>query len=346
MNPIKGSCGTCTVWTEDGKVFDLRTMEFPEPMSSELKIFPKEKSYLSTNPWKTEGLKWISKYGYVGINGLHIQGIDEGMNSEGLSFSFLTLNCSKYQTVSEEQKNQALAITDIGDWILGNFSTVDEVIEALKDVRVWEGDIDILGSIPGLHISLKDAKEACVIEFINGGAEIHRDTFGVLTNDPKFEWHLQHLQEYNNLSSNNPPETTILNMKIPTNGIGTGMKGLPGDWSSPSRFVRISKTMEFAVKPKDAIEATIDSTHILNSVDIPKGVMRLQVKDKTYYETTRYRTIKNLTDKIFMWNCYNDQTLRQLDLKRLTFDPKVSYPSWKVETEKPTIINMNNHFEK
>ncbi len=129
-------------------------MKFPIPMDSQVAVYSRNEKCSSTTPDGLPGLEWTSKYGFIGINAFHMNSPDEGMNEVGLSFGFLTLRCSEYQTVSDAQRHQALALMDVGTWILGNFEIVNEVKEAIKNVRIWGEYVKPLNSIPGLHIAL------------------------------------------------------------------------------------------------------------------------------------------------------------------------------------------------
>jgi len=326
-------CGDFQFQTQNNSVICARSMEFPVEMESQMTIYPRGKKYISTASRDLAGLEWVSKYNYVGINGFQMNGIDEGMNEKGLSFGYLTLLDSIYQTVAEGQESRALALMDVGAWILGNFETVDEVAEAIKNVIVWSGKVDVLGSIPGLHIALHDATgKNLVIEFINGEVAVHENPKGVLTNNPALKEQLENLEKYGYLSPD--PDTG--------KGIGTGMIGIPGDGSSESRFVRIAKAVEFALQPADEIEAVILATHILNTVDIPKGTMSVHMENTKLYETTRWRVIKDLTNKILYYNSYNDPALRKVDLTQIA--NKAKYHTLNVQAKEPTIIDVTDKF--
>jgi len=326
---INIGCGDFQFTTANKNVMCARSMEFPEEMESALTVYPSGEQYVSSAPKNEAGLEWTSKYRFVGINGFHMKGIDEGMNEKGLSFGYLTLLNSEYQRVSAREESKALALMDVGAWILGNFKTVDEVVEALKDVIIWKGTTKVLGQIPGLHIALHDAEgKNLVIEFINGKVEVHENPLGVLTNNPVLKAQLENLENYKKLS----PEPAK------SNDIGSGMDGLPGGGSSKSRFVRIAKALQFALKPKDEKEGIILATHVLNTVDIVKGIMAVPIEDSKLYETTRWRVIKDLTNRILYYSSYNDPALRKIDLNNIK--DKKTYNRLDVQAEEPTIIDV------
>ena len=64
----------------------------------------------------------------------------DGVNEVGLSVGFIWLPGTKYQKVGADEENRAINIMDFGSWVLGNFATVEEVKNAVSQVRVWGSD--------------------------------------------------------------------------------------------------------------------------------------------------------------------------------------------------------------
>ncbi len=59
-----------------------------------------------------------------------------------------------------------------------------------------------------------------------------------MTNSPKYNWHVNNLRNYLNLTPNNPNPVSASGLTFSATGQGAGMVGLPGDVSPPSRFVK------------------------------------------------------------------------------------------------------------
>lgn len=59
---------------------------------------------------------------------------------------------------------------------------------------------------------------------------------------------------------------------IKTHGTGFGALGMPGDSSSPSRFIRAAFMKEFAREAETANDGVNLAFHILNTVDRPLGM--------------------------------------------------------------------------
>lgn len=244
----------------------------------------------------------------------------------------MTLDATEYQTVAEDQKNEALGMMDVSKWILGNFATIAEVKEAIPNVRIWGQFIKPLNRIPGLHMALHDADgKNAVIEIINGEINFYDNPIGVLTNDPELPWHLQNLQQYEHLT----PDVVGKG----SNDFEKGMLGLPGDWSAVSRFVRIW-IMSRCANPKNEAEAFDDCTHILNATDIPNGAVIVEIASQKFNASTLWSTIKDLKNRIFYFRPHGDMTFRSICLKDIPLEAGTIHPRVPVQAEKPTIIDI------
>ena len=114
---------------------------------------PRGRSFTSPGP-KASGLTWTSKYGYVFMNAYGQPAVTDGLNEKGLGFGALYLpGETEYETVKAGEEGRALSNIQFGAWVLGNFATVDEVRDAVGDVRVWAEFVPQLGSFSPLHYS-------------------------------------------------------------------------------------------------------------------------------------------------------------------------------------------------
>lgn len=341
-------CCDFQLLTGDNSIICGRSLEFPISTESVINVQTRGEQRSSLAPDKSKGVEWVSKYGFVGINALGLNDPVEGMNERGLSIGGLTLTCSEYQNIAADEMKQALGAIDTGAWILGNFSTVEEVKAALPSVKIWGNYTNPFSGKPmGLHLAIHDASgKNLVIEFIDGEVKVYENPIGVLTNDPPFPFHLQNLRQFNYLNPNIAPEGVINGYTVPSFIEGDSMHGLPGDWSSISRFIRVATVIRFAVKVETAIQGVNLAEHVLNVVDRPMGTTIVKFKDSTLYETTRWVTIKNLTDRIIYYRSYDDMALRGISLAEIDFSSEKKYNAIPVSTGKPTIIDMTKQLFK
>ncbi|WP_349392931.1 linear amide C-N hydrolase, partial [Clostridium perfringens] len=97
---------------------------------------------------------------------------------------------------------------------------------------------------------------------------------GVLTNSPTFDWHVTNLNQYISMKYNQIPEFKLGDQSLTALGQGTGLVGLPGDFTPASRFIRVAFLRDAMMKnDKDSIDL-IEFFHILNNVAMVKGSIR------------------------------------------------------------------------
>lgn len=318
------ACTVFKVTAKDGTIISPRTMEFGTDLKSLLDIVPRGMEFASPSPDNKAGLKWNVKYGYVGIDAFGQFGIVlDGLNEAGLAYSALWYETNtKWQEIGAGEDSIALAHIMLGPWILGNFATVGEVKEGLKKIKVWGAVIPEMGMAPPLHTAVYDAKGGCiVIEFDNGQMNVYDNPLGVMTNAPNFSWQITNLRNYVGMSPEPAQLHAYAGMNLKQTGHGSGMPGLPGDITPPSRFVKMAVLTNFADQATDAKGALNLSRHIMNNVDIPKGTVI--DKDKNgkvvYSETTQWTSFRDLANKAYYFNTYDNLTLRKVDMKRLDF---------------------------
>ncbi len=331
------ACTDIVIETKDGALINGRSMEFGLPMNSKIALNPKGRKHQSKAPNNEPGLAWTSKYGYISINCLEQGFTTDGLNEEGLSIGALWFADVEYPQVAPGLTSQAIVLQDVGNWLLGNFATVEEVKNGLSTVIIWAEAIPPIG-IPPLHLIVHDAKgNHLVMEFINGEMVLSDNPLGIFTNAPSFDWQLTNLRNYINLSPVNVAPLTIDNFTLHPTGQGTGLMGLPGDWSSPSRFIKAALSKAFAIPAATTAKGIILMEHLLNTVDIPLGVVRTTSNKMDF---TQWIVIKDLTHKIVYYRTYDDLTLRFVDLKRLDFSPGHSVSSFLMQsTEKPIDVS-------
>lgn len=320
------ACSDFQLRCQDGSIICGRAMDFIMPMKSQILVFNRGMNMSSKAPDGSTGLQWISKYGFVGINAYGIDLVDEGLNQVGLSCGILVLDGSEYPPIVEGQDNISIAIMDVCTWILGMFSNKDDVIEGIMSVRIW-GNVmpPPIKIVMGLHIAIHDALgNNLVIEFLDGDIQYDSNPLGVLTNEPPLFYHLQNLGLYTGLSPYNPPNEIINGYKVQSSG--SGMKGIPGSWSPIDRFVRIATMVRYLNNLKTAMDGVLAATHILNSVYVPSGIAIASFKGYHLVDTTRWATMKDLTNLIFYYRI-SDGAIRSINLKNIDFNGvHKSYP--------------------
>ena len=333
------ACTDVQLIAADGSAFSVRTMEFALDLKSEVVLVPRGRTLTSQAP-KGKGLNWTSKYGFAAINVFGEPFYTDGLNEKGLGVGALYLpGETKYETVGDQDGARALANTDFVGWVLGNFDTVDEVRDALSNVVVWGPDVPQLGSFAPLHYAVHDASgKSIIVEYVDGKAQVYDNSVGVLTNSPAYPWHLQNLRNYVNLTAANSSPVKIGNVTYVGTGQGSGLRGLPGDPTPPSRFVMAAATAHLADKPKDSGDALVLAMHLIDRVDIPKGFVRDYTNGgKPSGDYTQWTAFRDHANQVYYWRGYDDPALRAIDLKTIDFTEGGPVRRMSVAGKAPTV---------
>jgi choloylglycine hydrolase len=316
------ACTGITIKPKDGSIIFARTLEFALDLKSNIIVVPRGKEYVGTAPGDKPGLSWKTKYGIVGANAFDMPVTVDGLNEKGLHVGlFYFPGFAKYQEIKAEDVGKALAPWELGVYLLGTCSDVKDAVAAAKDVLVGEVVQKDMGFVPGVHYILTDASgKSVVLEHVGGELKIHQNPLGVMTNSPTFDWHMTNLSNYVNMSVSNVPKIDVGGREIKGLGQGSGMLGIPGDFTPPSRFVRAVAFSKSALTVETAREGVLQAFHILNQFDIPKGAARglehgMEVADYTLW--TSAADLKNLR---YYFRTYDNSRIRMIDLKAVDFD--------------------------
>lgn len=294
-----------------------RSMEFEAEVSSEIVIIPKESRFVSRVDDGKVGMSWTTKYASMGMGAFGMDSLVDGLNEEGLSFAALWFPGSEYPKLGPPNQMNRLSLMDVGNYLLGMCASVDDAISALRHLEIYPKAVAETGGVPPLHFSLHDKSgKSCVIEFLDGKMVISDNPVHVLTNAPSFSWQLQNLRNYVNLTAENAGPKKMGSIVLKPTGQGTGMMGIPGDWTPPSRFVRIAFFREYVDVGGTPKEAVIAAMHLLNTVDIPYGVIR--GNGKSSFDYTQWAVVKDLDAGVLLYRTYKDFGVKEINLHKET----------------------------
>jgi len=205
----------------------------------------------------------------------------------------------------------AISQLEFAPWLLGNFATVKEVREALKmESFPLVFDKKLLQHTFELHYSVIDKTgESIIIEFTDQGRKIHENLLGVMTNSPPYDFHMLNFRNYVQLSKYAHEDFVLGGTQFKPLGEGSGLLGMPGDLTPTSRLVRAATLANFADPVKTGAEAVNLAFHVLNSVDIPKGVA-CHEKQQRFADYTSWKVAKDLRNNALYYHDYNDLTIR------------------------------------
>lgn len=132
---------------------------------------------LVLNPDAT-GFTYEAKYGFLGANGLGMPIVFDGMNTEGLYFgAFYFSGEAVYAKLTTENRHRAVSSDEMGNWVLGQFATVEEVKAALPSIDVVGTYVKEIDGFAPFHYAVTDASGASiVIEYTAEGLRVFDNT--------------------------------------------------------------------------------------------------------------------------------------------------------------------------
>lgn len=315
------ACTGLGLMAKDGGYVMARTMEWAGPyVPYGYVVIPRGVQIVSYTPEGRNGLEFTAKYGVAGIAPQQKEFIIEGINEAGLSAGlFYFPKFGKYVEYNPQNKGKTLADMQFVSWVLSEFSSIDQVKEALKEVDVVS--IAVGGDSSTVHWRIGEpGGRQVVLEFIGGKAVFYENPIGVFTNGPEFSWHLANLSNYINLYPGAAKKQKWGNYELTPISGGSGALGLPGDMTSPSRFVRIAYFKATAPQLENSYKTVLQAFHILNNFDIPIGVEHPLGQAPDVPSATPCTAVSDLKElKLYYRTTYNS-TIRCIDLGRIDFD--------------------------
>src|SRR5438874_9226006 len=321
------ACTGIRLTAADGSVVHARTLEFGIDLHSDVVMVPRGYARTGTTPDGKEGLKWKAKYASVGANAVGLPIIVDGLNEKGLAVGlFYFPTSAAYMSYTASDAGKTLAPWELGSWLLENFSSVEEVKANISQIVVPAVVFKEWGFAPPVHAIAHDASgRSIVIEYVGGKLNVHDNPLGVVTNSPTFDWQMTNLRNYVNFSINNVAPAQVGSVKLEPFGQGTGMLGLPGDFTPPSRFVRAVAFSQSILPSKTAEDAVLEAFHILNQFDIPKVAAREHEKDEhgnILADYTIWTAASDLKAKQYYFRTYENSQIRMVDLMKMKIDGK------------------------
>ncbi len=248
----------------------------------------------------------------------------DATNEKGLSLAGLNFpGNAVYYPKAEIMDN--IAPFELIPWILGQCATAKEALELLKQMNLWNTPFNAQFPLSPLHWILADRQQCFVLEPMSDGLKIHENPIGILTNNPPFDYHMYHLADYMNVTAQTPQNRFSQKISLKPYSLGMGGIGLPGDLSSPSRFVKAAFTKLNSVCGESESENIGQFFHILGSVAQQKGLTAVSDSD---FEYTVYSSCCNTDKGLFYHTTYENSQINCVDMHKENlcgFD-LVSYP--------------------
>jgi len=324
-----------------------RTMEWGTfDLKPQLGIVPRGSALEAMKmPDGKDGAKWTAKYGFTGISLLGQPAYADAINEKGLAGHLLYLpGFAEYQTYDPALASKSIAPTDFLSYFVSQYAIVAEVKDALDSIRVVPVVEPALGFPAPVHYVINDPSGAeIVIEYVKGGVTSYTKTVGVMTNSPPYDWHLNNLRNYLNLRAVAWPAVDIDGIDFTPIGAGSGMLGLPGDYTPPSRFVRALALAQTAPSTKGGYDTVREFFNVMDSFNVPLPVVGEKDNPEGFEPlcctSTQYTVAFDPANKMMYYHTDDNRTVRSVDLGEIDYGSLNKIVTQPLRTQTEAIVD-------
>lgn len=298
----KGEACTRVVYKGPGNlVITARSMDWKDEIAANLWSFPRNmKRDGNVGP---TSIQWTSKYGSVITSAWDIATTD-GINEKGLVANVLWLVESEYAKFNPAAGEKGLTISAWAQYVLDNFATVKEAVDALskKDFVIVSDFIPGTDKFTTLHLSISDATgDNAIFEYLDGKLKIHHNpAYTVMTNSPTFD------------------------KQLAINGYWDGIPGtmmLPGTNRAADRFVRASYYIDAIPQTTNVREAVASVFSVIRNCSVPFGISS---PTEPNISSTRWRSVSDQKNLVYYFETVLTPNTFWVDLKKMDFSSTAS----------------------
>ena len=229
----------------------------------------------------------------------------DGTNEAGLSMAGLNFPGNAFYG-TENNKAYTIAPFEFIPWILCQCRTVKEAVTLLESTQLCNQSFSPDYPVTDLHWIISDSTQSITVEPGKTGLQIYDNPVHVLTNNPPFDYHMHNLQNYHYLSNQILDRGMLSTHSFTPYSNGLGAWGLPGDYSSASRFVRTVFTAKYSKRPTNELAAVNQFIRILGSVSQIEGC----TKEEHGYTKTVYTSCCDTACGKYYYTTYENPAIR------------------------------------
>ncbi|MBQ9730118.1 MAG: linear amide C-N hydrolase [Clostridia bacterium] len=193
----------------------------------------------------------------------------DGMNEHGLAGAGLNFPELAFYKKADETSAFCVSPFELLPWVLSQCKTVAEAKKLLEQTSLIDEPFDEETPLTPLHFHFADQSGSIVLESVKNGVILYDNPFNVLANNPDFPFQKTHFAAFAHLSS----DPVSNQADTPPFSKGLGALGLPGDYSSPSRFVKAAWLNAHVEKTGSTEACAARMFEVLAAVSPPKGTV-------------------------------------------------------------------------
>lgn len=250
----------------------------------------------------------------------------DAANEYGLAMAGLNFPGNGFYEAPDASSDQdQISPFEFIPWILGKCRNLQEARALLGRIRLVSVPYSKDLPITPLHWMISDREGSLVVEATKKGLHVYDNPIGVMTNNPEFDYQLLHLAQFRNVTPVERESSFADGVSLPGYCAGMGGFGIPGDLSSPSRFVRAAFTKCNSISDDSEEQSVSQFFHILSSVEMQRGCCRLPGGN---CDITVYSSCINVDTGVYYYRTYDNSQISAVDLHRedLSLDHVISYP--------------------
>jgi choloylglycine hydrolase len=244
-----------------------------------------------------KSIQWTSKYGSVITSFFDVATVD-GINEKGLVANVLYLAESVYPTPTANDKRKPISIAAWAQYVLDNFATVTEVVDALRKEPFYVVQVETPDGHPGVgHLAVSDQSgDSAIFEYVDGKLVIHHDRkYQVMTNSPTFDQQLAINKYWQEIG---------------------GATMLPGTSRAADRFVRASYYIATAPQTAELQQSTAEIFAVIRNASAPYGTAE---PGKPNIATTLWRTVSDQKNMRYYFDGTTNPDVFWIEIKDLNF---------------------------
>ncbi|WP_286149692.1 choloylglycine hydrolase [Romboutsia ilealis] len=309
-------CTSLSIKSNKGHNFFGRNMDLAYDFNQSVLIIPRNYQLQD----KVTGDMAKNKYAIIGMGTIidNYPTLADAMNEKGLACAGLNFDGYSYVEENIVPGKKNIAPYDFIYWVVANHETVDEVKQTIENLELVKVPINERTPLPTLHWMIVDKTgKSIVVEKTKDKFAVYDNPVGVMTNNPTFDWHLTNLNEYMNIAPNHPENVKWSDKELTPLGVGAGTLGIPGDFESVSRFVRIAYIRAHMPSIEDEITAVTQFLHMLDYVIMVKGGV---ITKDGLEDITRYSSCMDQERGIYYYRNYNNNRINAIDMHKEDLD--------------------------
>lgn len=309
-------CTSLSIKSNKGHNFFGRNMDLAYDFNQSVLIIPRNYQLQD----KVTGDMAKNKYAIIGMGTIidNYPTLADAMNEKGLACAGLNFDGYSYVEENIVPGKKNIAPYDFIYWVVANHETVDEVKQTIKNLELVKVPINEKTPLPTLHWMIVDKTgKSIVVEKTKDKFAVYDNPVGVMTNNPTFDWHLTNLNEYMKITPNHLQNVKWSDRELTPLGVGAGTLGIPGDFESVSRFVRIAYIRAHMPSIEDDTTAVTQFLHMLDYVIMVKGGV---ITKEGLEDITRYSSCMDQERGIYYYRNYNNNRINAIDMHKEDLD--------------------------